>query len=154
MADPMDYDAMNLLANVYALTTRDTDLDKEEKLAKADKYAHDSLTALDGPKPWMFADAQWPKVKAMATAQAYQALGMAALARKKTDEGIADFQKGIDAAPDPILMIRAGRALLAAKKPDDAITWFDKVINMDGVPDQWKNIAKNDKTRAQQSKPK
>ncbi len=44
MADPMDFDADNLLANVYALTTRDTDLDKEEKLAKADKYAHDSLT--------------------------------------------------------------------------------------------------------------
>src|SRR5579872_2680101 len=37
-ADPKNFDADNLLANVNAATTRDTDLDKDEKLAKADKY--------------------------------------------------------------------------------------------------------------------
>ena len=115
-ADPMNFDADNLLANVLAATTRDTDLDKEEKLAKADKYSHDALTTLEGPKPWMYGDAQWPLVKAAATSQAYQALGNAALVRKKTDEAVADFQKGIDANPDPILMIRTGRALLAGEE--------------------------------------
>jgi tetratricopeptide (TPR) repeat protein len=153
-ADPMNFDADNLLGNVLAATTRETDLDKDEKLTKADKYAHDSLTALEGPKPWMYADAQWPKVKAAATAQAYQALGNAALGRKKTEEAVADFEKGIAADPDPILMIRTGRALLVAKKPDEAVTWFDKVIAMDGVPAQYKNIAQNDKSRALQSKGK
>lgn len=153
-ADPMNFDADNLLANVLAATTRETDLDKDEKLAKADKYSHDCLTTLEGPKPWMYAEAQWPKVKAAATSQAYQALGNAALVKKKTDEAVADFEKGIEANPDPILMIRVGRALLAAKKPDEAITWFDKAINAPDVAPQIKNIAQNDKTRAQQSKGK
>jgi tetratricopeptide (TPR) repeat protein len=153
-ADPMNFDADNLLANVLAATTRETDLDKEEKLAKADKYAHDSLTTLDGPKSWMYGEAQWTKVKAAATSQAYQALGNAALVRKKTDEAVADFEKGITANPDPVLMIRTGRALLTAKKPDEAIVWFDKAINAPDVPAQIKNIAENDKKRAEQSKGK
>ena len=153
-ADPMNFDADNLLANVLAATTRDTDLDKEEKLAKADKYSHDALTTLEGPKPWMYGDALWVKVKSAAASQAYQALGNAALVRKKTDEAVADFQKGIDANPDPILMIRVGRALLTAKKADEAIVWFDKAINMPNVPAQIKSIAQNDKARAQQAKGK
>jgi tetratricopeptide (TPR) repeat protein len=153
-ADPMNFDADNLLANVLAATTRETDLDKEEKLSKADKYAHDSLTTLEGPKPWMYGDAQWVKVKSAAASQAYQALGNTALVRKKTDEAVADFQKGIDANPDPILMIRTGRALLTAKKPDEAIVWFDKAINAPDVPANIKGIAQTDKLRAQQSKGK
>src|SRR5579871_3582840 len=35
-ADPKNYDADNLLANLYAATTKDTDLDKNDKLAKAE----------------------------------------------------------------------------------------------------------------------
>ncbi len=153
-ADPMNFDADNLLANVLAATTRDTDLDKEEKLAKADKYSHDALTTLEGPKPWMYGDAQWPLVKSAATSQAYQALGNAALVRKKTEEAVEDFEKGIEANPDPVLMIRTGRALLVAKKPDEAIVWFDKAINAPNVSAQIKGIAQNDKARAQQSKGK
>ena len=56
-ADPKNYDADNLLANVLAATTRDTDLDKEEKLTKADKYAHDAMDALELGKPPLFAKA-------------------------------------------------------------------------------------------------
>jgi len=153
-ADPMNFDADNLLANVLAITTRDTDLDKDEKLAKADKYSHDALTTLDGPRPWMYGDAQWPQVKAAAISQAYQALGNAALVRKKVDEAVADFQKGIDALPDPILLIRVGRALLSAKRADEAIVWFDKAINTPNVAPNIKSIAENDKKRAQQSKGK
>lgn len=153
-ADPMNFAADNLLANVTAVTIKDKDLDKKEEIDKAEKYAHDSLTTLDGPKSWMYSEAQWPKVKAFASSQAYQALGIAALAKKQPDEAIADFQKGIDAFPDPLLMIRVGRALLLEKKPDEAIVWFDKVINSSDAPDQYKAFARSDKARAQQSKGK
>ena len=156
MADPMNFDAANLLANVIAATTRDTDLDKAEKIARAEKYAHDALDQLKtAPKPPIFgnmSDDQWAKTKKQAEALAWQALGNTALLQKKTDEAIADFQKGVEANPDPILMIRTGRALLAAKKPDDAIEWFDKALNSPDAPDQIKNIAKADKQRAQQTK--
>lgn len=150
-ADAKNFDADNLLANVTAATTRDTDLDKDEKLTKADKYAHDSLDALNGEKPWMYADAQWAKVKAMAEGQAYQALGQVAILRKKNDEAIADFQKGVEASSDPLLMLRLGRALAGEKKYDEAISWDDKVINAAETPQQFKSIAQNDKTRFQQS---
>ena len=155
-ADPKSYDADNLLANITAQTTRDNDLDKEEKLTRADKYAHDALDTLekDG-KPALFSnltDDQWNKTKAGAESLAYQALGSVALARKKTDEAIADFQKGIDLNPDPVLIIRAGRALLAAKKPDEAITYFEKVMNSPDAPAQIKSIAQADRVRAVQAK--
>lgn len=149
-ADPMYIDPMVLLANVLATTTRDTDLDKEEKLTRADKYAKDALALLASatkPDPKM-ADDKWTTYKKSEEAQSWQALGNAALLRKNTDEAIADYQKGIDATPDPLLMIRAGRALLAARKPEEAAAWFDKAINAPGVSDQIKAIATSDKARA------
>src|ERR1700679_105074 len=112
-ADPKNFDADNLLANTLAATTRDTDLDKDDKLTRGDKYAHDSLDLLNaGTRPFTTPEQTWPKVKADAQAQAWQALGMIAIVRKKSDEAIADFQKGIDANARPLLRGRLGRVLL------------------------------------------
>jgi tetratricopeptide (TPR) repeat protein len=156
MADPMSFDAENLLANVIAATTRDTDLDKAEKITRAEKYAHDSLDQIKvAAKPAIFGnmtDDQWTKAKKQAESLSWQALGNLALLDKKTDEAVADFQKGIDANPDPVLMIRTGRALLVAKKPDDAIVWFDKALAVPDAPAQIKSIAQSDKARALQAK--
>jgi tetratricopeptide (TPR) repeat protein len=149
-ADPQNIDALVLLANVLATTTRDTDLDKEEKLTRADKYAKDALAILPTaakPDPKTSDDA-WNKYKNSNIAQAWQALGTTALVHKNTDEAVADYQKGVDADPDPLIMIRAGRALLLAKKPEEAVVWFDKAINAPGVSDQLKSIATSDKARA------
>ena len=155
-ADPKNYDADNLLANITAQTTRDTALDKTEKLARAEKYAHDALDILaTGAKPALYAnntDEQWAKRKGEGESLSWQALGTVALVRKKPDEAIADFQKGVDANPDPVLMIRTGRALLAANKPDDAVTWFDKAMNAPNVAAQIKSIAQADKDRVVKAK--
>lgn len=149
-ADPNSYSTDTLLANIYANTTRDTDLDKEEKLAKAEKYAHDGITAAQAaPKPNpQVTDAQWEEAKKNEQAQGYQALGSAAVVRKKFDDAMADFQKAVDLDSDPVIMIRAGRALLAARKPDEAIEWFDKAAAAPKANDQIKKIAAADKTRA------
>jgi tetratricopeptide (TPR) repeat protein len=154
-ADPKNYDADNLLANVIAATTRDTDLDKEERLAKADKYAHDAIAVLEEGKPPLFAkasDAAWAKTKAGVQEQAWQALGLVAQDRKKPDEAVADFQKGLDAYPDPLLMIRLGRVLYTAKKYDEAISWDQKVMDDADAPAQVKSIAQADRARAIQAK--
>jgi len=154
--DPKNYEAENLLANVLSATTRDTDLDKEEKLARAEKYAHDALDILQtGVRPALYAngtDEAWAKRKAAAESLSWQALGTAALVRKKTDDAIADFQKGVDAFPDPLLVIRLGRALYAAKKYDDAIGWDQKVMDSADAPAQYKSIAQADRARAMQAK--
>jgi tetratricopeptide (TPR) repeat protein len=154
-ADPKNYDADNLLANVLAATTRDTDLDKEEKLTKADKYAHDAMAALEEGKPPLFAkasDEAWARTKSGVQEQAWQALGLVAQDRKKSDEAIADFQKGLDAYPDPLLMIRLGRVLYTAKKYDEAIAWDQKVMDNADTPAQLKSIAQADRARATMAK--
>jgi tetratricopeptide (TPR) repeat protein len=154
-ADPRNYDADNLLANILAATTRDTDLDKEEKLTRADKYAHDAIAAVQEGKPAIFAtasDEAWNKTKASVTAQAWQALGIVATDRKKDDEAVADFQKGLDAFPDPLLMIRMGRTLYAMKKFDEAIALDQKVMDLADAPAQYKSIAQADRARATMAK--
>jgi tetratricopeptide (TPR) repeat protein len=153
--DPKNYDAATLLANITAATTRDTDLDKEEKLTRAEKYAHDALDILekDG-KPALFAnvpDDQWAKTKAAGEAMAYQALGQVATVRKKNDDAIAAYQKGVEVSPDPLMMIRLGRALAAAKRYDEAVSWDEKVMNSD-APAQYKSFAQADRVRAIQAK--
>lgn len=150
VADPKNYDADNLLANLYAATTKDNDLDKNDKLAKAEKYAHDSLAALDSGKPAIFATASedaWNKTKAGATEQAWQALGIVAQVKKNYDEAIKDFQMGLEAGNDPLLRIRLGRAYFLQKKYDEAIAEDQKVIDSaDAIP-QYKKIAQDDKQR-------
>jgi len=154
-ADPKNYDADNLLANLYAATTKENDLDKNEKLTKAEKYAHDSLEALEAGKPAIFAtasDEAWNKTKAGATEQAWQALGIVAQVRKNYDEAIKNFQKGLEANPDPLLMIRLGRAYFLDKKYDEAIATDQKVMDSPDAIAQYKKIAADDKTRFTQAK--
>ena len=150
-ADPSSYTSSILLANVYAATTRPTDLDKEEKLKKAEKYANDGLALVaKAPKPNpQITDAQWDEAKKSEQAQAYQALAAVAVVRKKYDDGIAQYQKAIDLTGDPIMMIKAGRALLDAKKPAEAIAFFDKAAAAPNATAQAKQIAESDKKRAQ-----
>lgn len=150
-ADPKNYDADILLANVLAATTKDGDLDMNDKLTRADKYAHDALELLKtAEKSLLFnmTDEVWAKTKNEATSQAWQALGVSALVRKKNDEAVADFQKGLEANPDPLLMIRTARAQMAGRKYDDAIAWLDKAMAAPNASAQVKTIATSDKARA------
>ena len=52
-ANPKDYNAMLMLAAETARTTREFDLDKEEKLAKAEKYAKDGMALIPGARSRM-----------------------------------------------------------------------------------------------------
>ncbi len=51
-ADPKQYAALLMIAKGIAQRTREFDLDREEKLTKAEKYAKDGMAVLkDAPKP-------------------------------------------------------------------------------------------------------
>jgi tetratricopeptide (TPR) repeat protein len=149
-ADPKDFDAEILMANVIASNTTDGDPDKADKLARAEKAAKHALDAIKtAPKPHLFqmTDAEWTNMKNSATSQAWQVLAMAATMEKKADEAIADYEKGLALTPDPGLMIRAGRALEAFQKYDDALGWFDKAIASPEADAQLKYVAAKDKVR-------
>jgi Tfp pilus assembly protein PilF len=151
-ADPKSYEALLLLAEIYSRTTRSTDLDMDDRLAKSDKYAHDALTVLataEKPKPDI-TDEQWNGVKQGETERAYMALGLSAILKKKYDEAKTDLDKAMSLYPDPLDMLYVERAYTAAKRYDDALAWIAKV-EANPAPEvaQLKEIAGKDKTRVE-----
>ena len=132
-------------------STHPNDLDKEEKLTKAAKYANLGLEALKtAEKPnAQLPDAQWTEVKNDFEGQCHYALGTVAAYHNKMDEVTAEFQKVAEMDADPTDLIRAGRVLLDLKKPEAAIVWFDKAAASPAANAQIKDIATKDKARAQ-----
>jgi tetratricopeptide (TPR) repeat protein len=144
-AEPKNIFALATLALQTAAHTREFDLDKEEKLAKAEKYANSAIANVkDAPKirPDL-TDDQWNKVKADIAAQCHDTLGRIAVLRKKFDVAISEFQTALTtgSTPDSTTEVRLGDAYLQAGKVDDAIACFDKAIGMADAPAQVKQVA-------------
>jgi len=155
-ASPKDYNAMLMLAAETARTTREFDLDKEEKLAKAEKFAKDGMAlvpAATKPNP-QITDAQWEDLKKDDLARGHEALGMIALARKKYDVAAGEFKTATETAsqPQPSTFIRLAGSYTDAGKPDQAIAALDKVLAMPNLPDQIKQVAQSEKARAEKVK--
>ena len=155
-ANPKDYNTMLMLAAETARTTREFDLDKEEKLAKAEKYAKDGMALIPGsakPNPQL-TEEQWANLKKDDAARGHEALGLIALARKKYDVAAGEFKTATETAaePQPATFVRMGGALTDSGKPDQAIAAFDKVLAMANLPDQIKSVAQAEKARAEKAK--
>lgn len=155
-ANPKDYMSMLMLATGIAQRTREHDLDREEKLAKAEKYANSAKEVLkDSAKPNpQITDEQWDAAKKDFMAQAHEALGMSAMARKKYDVAVTEFRTAADTAstPDPATMVRLGAALNQTGKHDEAIAVLDKVMAKTDVHPSIKQFAQAEKVRATQAK--
>jgi tetratricopeptide (TPR) repeat protein len=156
---PKDYNAVNamlMLAAETARTTREFDLDREEKLAKAEKYAKDGMAAIPSaakPNPQL-TDAQWADAKKDDLARGHEALGLIAVARKKYDDAAGEFKTATEtaSAPPPATFIRMAGAYTDGGKPDQAIATLDKVLAMPNLPDQLKQVAQAEKARAEKAK--
>jgi len=155
-ADPKHYRAMLMLASDIAQHTKEFDLDREEKLAKVEKYANGAIELLKTaakPNPNL-TDDQWEAAKKDLVAEAHAALGMGALAGKKFDVAEKEFKLSLDIAarPDPSNMVRLGRAYMGDAKYDQAIAEFDKVMAMPDINVQVKQVAQAERVRAFQKK--
>lgn len=155
-ADPKNYQGCLILARNIAQRTREFDLDREEKLAKVEKYvkqAEEALKAAPRPRPDI-TDAQWAAAKKDLMTQGNEALGLAAMARKNYDGAIAQFKIAVESAsqPDPATMVRLGAAYNLAGKYDQAIPVLDKVLAMTDVHPAVKQFAQAEKARAVQAK--
>lgn len=155
-ADPQNYHAMLMLASGIAQHTREFDLDREEKLTRAEKYANQAmeiLKTLPKPRPDI-PDDQWDAAKKDFVAQAHEALGLAAMARKKYDLAIAEFKLAIEGAanPDPATMVRLGAVYNMSGKHDEAIAVLDKVMSAADVHPTIKQFAQAERARAFQAK--
>jgi len=149
--DPKSYAAMLMLAQAWAARTKEFDLDKEEKLARAEKYAKDSLTSLQTAEKFRpdITDEQWAAYKKDSIAQAHEALGSVALTRKKYDVAATEYKIALESAssPDPATMVRLASAYSQSGKHDDALAQLDKVLAIPDVNPQVKQVAQAEKTR-------
>jgi tetratricopeptide (TPR) repeat protein len=142
-ANPKSYQADILLAEVIAKTTRETDLDREEKLGKAEKYAKDAIDVVkDAPKPNpQVPDAQWEDFKKGVQARAHGAIGIANLTRKKYDVAAGEFKSAFDADPQPAYQVQQASALQSGGKNDEAIALCDKLLADPQLHPAIKNVA-------------
>ncbi len=156
--DPKNYQAMLIVSGELAKTTRENDLDKEEKLSKSEKMSQEAIGAIDAaqkPNP-QITDEQWAAYKKDMKSQAHENLGLAALARKKYDVAINEFKVSVDdaATPDPATMVRLASAYDFAGKLDQGIAVLDKVLAMPQLNPVIKQYATQEKARAEQAKNK
>jgi len=148
--NPKNYQATLMLGEITAQTTRENDLDKEEKLAKADKYLNDTmenLKAAPKPNPQM-TDKDWDDTKQQLTAAAHNGLGLCALTRKKYDVAAAEFKTASDLDPQPAYQVRQASALQSGGKNDDAIALCDKVLANAQLHPQIKQVAQGVRSAA------
>jgi tetratricopeptide (TPR) repeat protein len=151
-SDPKNALAEVTLALETARRTREFDLDKDEKLAKAEKYADQALAnAVVMPKPQSnMTDADWEARKKDLQSQAHEAKGMIAALRKKRDVAVAEYKASVDTASalDPSTLVRLGQAYVDAGQYDDAIAILDKAIAMPNAVAVVKQIAEQKKAEA------
>ncbi|MCS7025395.1 MAG: tetratricopeptide repeat protein [Bryobacteraceae bacterium] len=153
-ADPKNYATMLLMSSAIAMRTREHDLDREEKLSRAEKLAKDAGEALKTatkPNP-QIPDEQWEAAKKDFQAQMHEALGITASARKKYDEAIQHFKTAVELNGDLSTMVRLGSTYNLAQKYDEAIATLDRVLASADAPPQVKQVAQAERERAVKAK--
>jgi tetratricopeptide (TPR) repeat protein len=130
-SDPKAYHPMLMEAAELARSTRENDLDKEDKLSKAEKLAKQALElAPAAVKPnAQIPDAQWEEVKKEFLGDAHRDLGMIASVRKKYPVAIAEYKQAVEipAEPDVPTFIRLAAAYNDNKQPDEALAVLAKM---------------------------
>lgn len=130
--NPKYFQATLMMAELLAQRTRENDLDREEKLTRADKYANDTIAMLkDMPKPNpTLSDEQWESARKDLVAEAHNAIGLGALVRKKYDVAISEFKIAVEGTsqPEPAYQVRLASALQSAGKNDEAIALCEKIM--------------------------
>jgi tetratricopeptide (TPR) repeat protein len=148
--NPKSFQAELMLGELLAQRTRENDLDKEEKLTKAEKYFNSAMANVQSaakPNPQV-TDAQWDEGKKFVTAEAHNGLGLVALVRKKYDVAITEFKTAADTDPQPAYLVRLASAYESSGKHAEAIATCDKVLADPQLHPQIKQVATNIKNAA------
>jgi tetratricopeptide (TPR) repeat protein len=141
--DPKNYQAPLLVGESIVQHTRENDLDKDEKLAKAEKdlnLAIENTKAAEKPNPNL-TDAQWEEAKKFSTAEAQADLGRVFMLRKKYAEAIVPLQSAVEADPQPAYFVWLASSQQQSGKNDDAIATCDKLLALPNLDPRFRQAA-------------
>jgi tetratricopeptide (TPR) repeat protein len=132
--DPDDPEALLGVAQVLSERTRDTDLDKDQKLAEAKKDAERALVTVDTDLPTVGYDpAKLAQFKGFLKSEAYAILGALASNAKNWPEAESNLRKSIDAFPeqvDSIAVLRLSVALDMQNKIPEALKYANQAVEL------------------------
>lgn len=156
-ADPMNAFALVTLASETARHTRVNDLDKDEQLAKVDKWAKDAVEAAK-VMPKVRADvpdAEWEGFRKDMQAQAYEAMGMADTVRKNYDGAVMNYKQALATAStqNPATLVRLGQVYMSMGKLADAEFTLNKAISSPNAQPQVTQVAESLKAEIAKHKP-
>lgn len=122
------------IAQVLAEETRDTDLDRDQKLAEAKKDAERALVTVDTDIPTAgLPQDRVEAYKGYLRSEAYFVLGTLSFSAKRWPEAEANLRKSIDALPqqpDPSAILRLAVALDMQTKYPEALKYADQAVEL------------------------
>jgi tetratricopeptide (TPR) repeat protein len=155
-ADPKAGTAMNamlLVAGELAQHTQKFDLDREDKLGKAEKYVKEALDMLPNiakPEGVKISDADWEGFKKDKTSEAHRDLGLIATARQNWKMAVTEFKIAVDGAttPDYVMMARLGNAYNENSQFAEAKAILQKVLDIPNIDPSVKSFVSSELARA------
>lgn len=143
--DPKNSDATLQLGELIVNHTGENDLDKEEKLAKAEKLLNQTIETVKvaaKPNP-QITDAQWESYKKGTISEAQSDLGRSAMLRKKYDDAIANYKAASETDPQAAYSAYLAQAYQKAGKNDEALAVCDKLLSDPQLNPQIKQYVQN-----------
>lgn len=132
--DPDDPEALVGVSQVLAERTRDTDLDRDQKLAEAKKAAERALVTVDTDVPTTgYPPDKLAQFKGYIKSEAYAILGSLASNAKNWPEAESNLRKSIDAFPDQVdsvAVLRLAVALDMQNKIPDALKYANQAVDL------------------------
>jgi tetratricopeptide (TPR) repeat protein len=153
--DPDDPEALVGVSEVLAERTRDTDLDKGQRLDEALKLAQHALETVDTD---VMAPAGTPpekiqEYKDFLRSSAYSIIGTLQFNQDKYPEAEAAFRKSIDALPsqpDPVAVLRLAVSLDKQNKYPEALKYAEQAVQLTKEGTNVGTAARNERSRLQQ----
>ncbi len=132
--DPDDPEALLGVAQVLTERTRETDLDKDQRLAEAKKDAERALVTVDTDVPTTgYPPEKLAQYKGFLRSEAYAELGALATNAKNWPEAETNLRKSIDAFPeqvDSIAVLRLAVALDMQNKIPEALKYANQAVDL------------------------
>ncbi len=152
--DPDDPEALLGVAQVMAERTRDTDLDKDQRLAEARKDAQRALVTVETDVPSTgYPPEQLNAFKSFLRSDAYAILGTLDFSAKAWADAEGNLRKSIDAFPqqvDAIAVFRLSVALDMQNKYPEALKYANQAVDLTKEGSAAGDAARKEKDRLTQ----